>query len=80
MCYAEDAAYQTDEDYPQYVSYMKEAQSFYNSAVGADGALREKLLKQALGVLALVPDDFPASPQGLYKSKSDLMTYIENML
>lgn len=74
-----DAAYQTDSKYDVYVSYMKEANLFYHNAVGADGELKRKLLKQALDVLALVPDDFPASPRALYPSKKDLESRIISM-
>lgn len=80
MCYAEDAAYQTNENYDYYVSCMVEANSFYKSAVSAEGKLKKKLLQDALNVLELVPDDFPASPQGSYKSKQELVRYITSMM
>jgi len=74
-----DAAYQTDDKYEVYVTYMKEANLFYHNAVAADGELKSKLLKQALDVLANVPDDFPSSPRGLYPSKRDLESRIRSM-
>lgn len=60
--------------------YMKHAYSVYQTAVAADGSVRERLLNQALKILANVPDGYPADVNGVYPAKDNLVSYIKSML
>lgn len=60
--------------------YMKHAYSVYQTAVAADGSVRERLLNQALKILANVPDGYPEDVAGAYPGKDNLVSRINGML